>query len=105
MLASVVKYVASGGIPAFWIGSECVDQNDEKAKIAAMQAMDVICGNSPSPIGMLPIPVQVSRRTPLLVQLLNENLVARSSLLQGTMLAAKVRGVVDILLRVVCDLR
>lgn len=108
ILDRVVKYVVSGGIPAFWIDQECIDQKDEKAKTIAMQSMDVIYRRSLYPIGMLSTPVQSQEEIHSLLELLNEDLVVRQSLFQGPRLAAEVdiakaRGVLDVLFRIMCD--
>lgn len=86
----MVKYVVFGGIPAFWIDQECIDQKDEKAKFIAMQSMDVIYRRSLYPVGMLSTPVQCQEEIHSLLELLNDDLIVRQSLSQGPRLAAEV---------------
>ncbi|KIW87768.1 uncharacterized protein Z519_11742 [Cladophialophora bantiana CBS 173.52] len=108
ILDRVVRYTVSGNIPAFWIDQECINQSDEKAKIAAMQSMDIIYRRSQYPVGVLSTPVRCQREIDCLLELLNGELVTQQWSLHGPKLTAEVniekaRDILDVLFRVMCD--
>ncbi|EXJ73940.1 uncharacterized protein A1O5_02234 [Cladophialophora psammophila CBS 110553] len=108
ILDRVIRYTVSGNIPAFWIDQECINQKDEKAKIAAMQSMDMIYRRSQYPVGVLSTPVRYQREINCLLELLNGELVIQQWSLHGPKLAAEVnveqaRDMLDVLFRIMCD--